>query len=633
MQLYKGYAPTHEKKCLIKFKGVDSSDLYTLEEVQNFPEYAGILGPETILVDVDDYDQSEILMDIVKALKLKCRVYITKRGKHFMFKNPPDLIKSARTGATLAIGLKADIKLGSRNSYQVLKYAGEDRPIYYDVPEDEIQELPKWLTPVKTDIEFTALDDGDGRNQSLFNYILTLQDYDFTTDEARDCIRLINRYVLKSPLPEKELETILRDDAFKKQSFFKGRTFQHDRFAEYLRRDSHVVKINGRLHIYQDGIYTPFQDAIEKAMIKEIPALKDSQRKETLKQLNLICDSRKPAPPEIIAFSNGLYDLRNDTFSDFTPDIVITNKIPWPYNPGAYSELLDHTLDRIACGKPEIRALLEEMIGSTFYRSNTVAGGGSFILTGEGANGKSTLLDALKSLLGDANIASLDLKELGDRFKTAELFGKLANIGDDIGSDYIANVATFKKLVTGQRVSAEKKGQDPFEFDNFAKLLFSANAIPRLGRSKEGPSIIRRLVIVPFDGKFTADDPDFNPNIRYDLQDQSVMEAMIVLGLKALKRLLKNRAFTKSPDVERAIDTYRVESNPLLVFLDETEAKGVIGRAVNDVYREYKEFCYSNQFEPLNKIEFSRQLNRTLNTKTIQKRKGKEKMQVFVLKE
>ena len=114
------------------------------------------------------------------------------------------------------------------------------------------------------------------------------------------------------------------------QSFFKGRTFQHDRFAEYLRRDSHVVKINGRLHIYQDGIYTPFQDAIEKAMIKEIPALKDSQRKETLKQLNLICDSRKPAPPEIIAFSNGLYDLRNDTFSDFTPDVVITNKIiPW----------------------------------------------------------------------------------------------------------------------------------------------------------------------------------------------------------------------------------------------------------------------------------------------------------------
>lgn len=121
--------------------------------------------------------------------------------------------------------------------------------------------------------------------------------------------------------------------------------------------------------------------------------------------------------------------------------MVITNKIPWPYNPAAYNELLDHTLDKIACNRPEIRALLEEMIGSTFYRSNTVAGGRSFILTGEGANGKSTILVALKTLLGVQNIASLDLKELGDRFKTAELFGKLANIGDDIGSDYMPPMA------------------------------------------------------------------------------------------------------------------------------------------------------------------------------------------------
>ena len=189
--------------------------------------------------------------------------------------------------------------------------------------------------------------------------------------------------------------------------------------------------MRGVFHIYQDGIYTPSWEAIERAMITLIPALKDAQRKETLKQLNLICDSKKPDPPELIAFSNGLFNIRDDSFADFTPEIVITNKIPWPYNPAAYSELLDHTLDKIACGKREIRELLEEMIGSCFYRSNTIGGSGSFILTGEGANGKSTLLDALKYLMGDQNIASLDLKELGDRFKTAELFGKLVNIGDD----------------------------------------------------------------------------------------------------------------------------------------------------------------------------------------------------------
>ena len=47
----------------------------------------------------------------------------------------------------------------------------------------------------------------------------------------------------------------------------------------------------------------------------------------------------------------------------------------------------------------------------------------------DGSNGKSTFLAVIQSLLGEENIASLDLKELGDRFKTAEMVGKLANIG------------------------------------------------------------------------------------------------------------------------------------------------------------------------------------------------------------
>ena len=529
MQLYKGYVPTKDKKCLMPFKNATADELLSFEQVKNLPEYAGILSDETILVDVDDMEQSVILLNIVENLNLKCRVYTTSRGKHFLFKNTPDLVKSNRTKATLAVGLEADLKIGSRNSYEVLKYMNEDRPILYDVPEDEIQELPKWLIPVKTDIDFKSLGEGDGRNQTLFNYILTLQSDDFTKEEARECIRLINRYVLKKPLSDKELDVILRDEAFQKQSFFKGRSFQHDRFAEYLKRDSHIAKINGRLHIYQDGIYTPSAEAIEKAMVTLIPFLKDAQRKETLKQLNLICDTRQPASPELIAFSNGLYNIRDGSFKEFTPDVVITNKIPWPYNPAAHDDLLDHTLNRLACDDPEVRALLEEMVGYCLYRRNEL--GKAFILIGDKSNGKSTFLHVVKNLLGDQNIASLDLKELGDRFKTAELFGKLANIGDDIGDEFIANASVFRKLVTGERVNVERKGQDPFEFNNYSKFLFSANVIPRM-KDKTG-AVQRRLVIVPFDAKFTPNDADFRPFIKDELCEQSSMEYLIQLGPEA----------------------------------------------------------------------------------------------------
>ena len=216
----------------------------------------------------------------------------------------------------------------------------------------------------------------------------------------------------------------------------------------------------------------------------------------------------------LIAFKNGIYNILMILSHHSTPEIVITNKIPHDYNPAAKSDLVDTILNNVSCGDERIRALLEETVGSCLYRSNTLAGGKAFILTGIGANGKSTFLDMLKSMLGEENYSSLDLKELSEKFQNAELFGKLANIGDDIDSEYIPNVAVFRKLVTGERIQVQKKGQDPLEFNNYAKMLFSANNIPRLGGAKESYSIMRRLVIIPFNAKFTSDVEGYDPNIR-----------------------------------------------------------------------------------------------------------------------
>ena len=597
--------PTKDKQCLEKFKG--RKRLNTLEDVQDLDEYAAILGEETILIDVDDGETSDLLFKIVQDLALKCRVYATTRGKHFYFKNPEGYVEKSWTKQTLALGIETDAKVGRNNSYAIMRFKGVDRPMLQDCPEDEIQELPKWLTPVKTNMKFLDMEAGDGRNQSLFNYILTLQSEDFTKEEARETIRLINRYVLSDPLSERELETILRDDAFKKPVFFKGSTFLFDKFATYLKNNNHIVKINGQLHIYKDGIYVPGHAEIESQMIKHIPHLKRANRSEVLAYLEIMIDGEaKTTNPNVIAFTNGLYNIKDGSFRDFTPDVVITNKIPWPYNPAAYSELLDHTLDRLACNDPEVRALLEEMVGYCLYRRNEL--GKAFILIGDKSNGKSTFLHVVKNMLGDSNIASLDLKELGDRFKTAELFGKLANIGDDIGDEFIANASVFKKLVTGDRVNVERKGQDPFEFNNYAKFLFSANNIPRM-KDKTG-AVQRRLVIVPFDAKFTPNDPDFRPFIKDELCEQDSMEYLIVLGLKALKSVLGKAQFTTSKRVQGQLDEYEQNNNPIIGFIQEVGLDGIVNEPTKTVYRKYKEYCIANNFQALSNIEFSRQITK-----------------------
>ena len=442
---FKGFVETKNKKCVEKFK--NRTDFKTFEQVQSLPEYAGILAADTILVDIDDSETSEILFKVVQEYALTCRVYRTSRGKHFLFKNSG--VPTNKTGCKLAIGLTADIKIGTRNSYEVLKYDGKEREILYDTAEnEEAQPLPRWLHPVKSNMEFLNMDAGDGRNQSLFNYILTLQSNDFSVEEARETIRIINKFVLKVPLAEDEIETILRDDAFKKPIFYMGSTFLFDKFATYIKNNNHIIKINNQLCVYKNGIYITGRQNIEATMIQHIPGLNRAKRTEVLEYLNIsITENTVTNDADWIAFENGIYNIKEDVFTEFTPEIIITNKIRWNYNPQAKSELMDDVLNRVSCNDPQVRALLEEMIGYCFYRKNELRK--AFILTGDGSNGKSTLLAVVQSLLGDENISSLDLKELGDRFKTAEMVGKLANIGDDIGDEFIANPAIFKKLVTG----------------------------------------------------------------------------------------------------------------------------------------------------------------------------------------
>ena len=56
------------------FKDKDASELLTLTEVKRYSEYAGILNDDTVLIDLDDGKQADILYNIVKALDIKCKI-------------------------------------------------------------------------------------------------------------------------------------------------------------------------------------------------------------------------------------------------------------------------------------------------------------------------------------------------------------------------------------------------------------------------------------------------------------------------------------------------------------------------------------------------------------------------------
>lgn len=620
--LYKGFIPTSGKKATMTFKDKSSSDLLTLEQAQRFPEYAGILADDTVLVDIDDGEQSKILLKIVESLQLKCKVYATTRGMHFLFKIPNPMPN--RTHCKLGIALTADIKGCGKASYQVLKFDDKEREVLYDT--GDYQLLPKWLYPIKSNMDLLGMCNGDGRNNALFSYILPLQQNEFSVEQCRECIGIINDFVLKEALSEDELKVILRDGAFNKPIFFNSKgSFLFDKFARYLLQSSSIVKMNGKLYIYRDGIYESGDEYIEAAMIEHIPNLSQSRRREVLAYLNLLVTKESSiADANYIAFKNGVLDIVHDTFTDFSPEYIITNKIPHNYNPNAKSELLDRVMLKLACGDQNVLRLLFQSVGYCFYRRNELRK--SFFLLGEKRNGKSTFLDMVTTLLGEDNTSNLDLCEIGHQFRTAELTGKLANIGDDINDEWVSNTATFKKVVSGDVITVEKKGKDPFKLRSFAKFFFSANSLPRLGRGKDSSAVLDRLVIIPFDAKFTKDDDDYDPFIKYKLREEPVIEALIAKAVPALREVLAEQEFAVCDKVNENLEEFEKSNNPILEFFDELDEADYQNEPIKNVYRKYNTFCLANNLQPISAIEFQKQMkkhfdlvikNATLNGKKV----------------
>lgn len=615
--MWKGYIPTGGKDGKTPAEEYKNrTEFYSLKDVETLQSYGGVLQDDLIQIDLDDGSQADALYEIIKDMNVNTSVLQTSRGKHFYFTNTN--IDKRKQGYYTALGLKIDVGLGAQNAVVPLKIKGKKRKFLQTTDTPDI--LPIWLRPLtKREINFSSMSEGDGRNQSLFNYILILQSNGFTKEEIRETIRIINKYILQEPLDEREIETILRDEAFMKESFYIKSKLQYEKLATYLRDNEKIIKINDELHMYKDGYYSSDMKEIEKVMLKYINNSTNSVRTEVIRYLELICQNGKMSNPKYIALSNGIFDLESKKLLEFSSTYIIKNKIPWSYNPNAYNETMDKTLDKICCNDKNLRLLTEEMIGYTLFRRNEL--GKAFILTGQGANGKSTLLEVLNDLLGEENISSVSLEELNHRFKTFQLEGKLANIGDDISNKYIEDNSTFKKLVTGEKVNVERKGRDPFDFKNYSKLIFSANELPRINDLSGG--LKRRLIFIPFNATFSKRDKDYDPFILDKLTSPEAMEYLLKLALQGLNRTLNNHSFTYAKVCDDVWEEYEAINNPVVAFLEDNEIEN---EPVNEVYLRYSAWCSENGLKAVSKPVFGREVGKQgYNSDTVIRVNGKQK--------
>lgn len=615
MELFKGY---------IKSKGKIPLDSVKTGELLKTPpenhDYVGVMYEDIIQIDFDDEGSSRIALDIVNEYKLRCDILKTTRGVHLYFKN--DIVKNQAVGIFNAIGLQCDIGLGSKNRVVPLRITKDVEDVRIVDGEEvitkskkvvqrewlqtypDIEMLPCFLRPISSrDYE---LKKSTSRNQTLFNYILTLQSHAFTREEIRKTIKIINKYILYEPLPDREVDVITRDEAFSEELFFDEGKFLHDRFGNYMLSNSNILKIDEQPHIYTtDNLYSNDPSEFEKQMVAKIPSLKDAQRKEVYKYIALKCTKKGEfASPRYIGLKNGILDIQSMSELPYTPAMVINNRIDWEYDKDAYSEVLDKTLDKVCCNDPQIRALFEEMVGYSLYRKNVMQV--CFILTGEGKNGKSTILNVIKKFLGKKNYTSLDLRELEDTFKPSELYNKLANIGDDISAKYLDNSSVFKKVVTGESFIVQRKYGQPFELESYATQIFCANELPQVQDKSDG--FDRRIVIMPFNATFSPTDADYDPFIEEKLTSDESMQYLLRIALDGLTRVLTRKAFTQSAKGEAEKQDYRKLNNNVLEWFENEPS--IENEAVTDVYMAYQVWCNQNGCMPVKKMNMSKEITR-----------------------
>ena len=660
-EFFKAYIPINEKKRpLMKFKGVPFSELLTLEEAKEHKGYAGILNENTVLIDVDDGKHAEKMLQIVKDLKLKTRVYKTTRGMHFLFLNNGTFSKdkepnqrASSSHLKTVCGLHIDYKTGISNCLENLKIGGELRPVIYDIEDgEEYETVPKFILPcfkvptikdengktvedrTRDNFQLFGMKDGDGRNEALRdwkNYLYS-SFWEMSPKEIKDIFKNItNKYVFSDPLPEEEIETICRPEAFikfgseksKKSKKSKKKKYSgeftdddgkpsHNKIGDSLIEKYHVKNIGGILYTYDGVCYkaeTNIRHVLEQEMISLIPNATTKFRNETISYMKL----KVPSVPEetntkYVGFKNGLFNVETGELERNNPYVFVKNIVPHNYNPEVYSPRMDKFLNDCCSGDTAKRSTLEECTGYSF--TSSTACNKMFILYGETRNGKSTYLNVFEIALGRENYSTSELAHFGLRFGTSVLLDKVVNVGDDIKDSTLSSetISIIKKITAGNSLDSEFKGKDKFTLKPYAKLWYACNTLPKF-RDETG-ALLNRLILIPFTNFFKESDSVAEIEKSFTEED---IEYFIKVSIDGLKRVVMRGWKIKTCSAcDRLLEELVTHTDSIELFLTDVKDTDLIGKITGDVYREYVEFC-GTAYEHATQNAFTREVKRRFN--------------------
>lgn len=323
------------------------------------------------------------------------------------------------------------------------------------------------------------------------------------------------------------------------------------------------------------------------------PNLKKQEIQEIMDLLRtMLLAKPECSNPYLVPVNNGIWDMESRKLYPFTPDIVFTSKIGTDLNFTAVNPVFNIAQDGSkwdvnewlhTMGDDEFVFSLWEVIQAACLR---LAPRNKMVLffSTVGNNGKGTLCQLIRNLIGEDVTVNIPLEDFSKRFGLSKLPNASAIITDEnnVGS-FGKGWANLKAVITSDPVTIEQKYQNSYDYSFHGLVLQCINDYIK-GNDKTG-SFQRRLHIIQFNHSFTGAEKKY---IKEDLiYRKEVLEYILKVVLVDMPY---RDSFTETSQTKAALHGYLLNSNSVDSFLEEVLSQCVwnLLPATDLLYEAYK---------------------------------------------
>lgn len=309
--------------------------------------------------------------------------------------------------------------------------------------------------------------------------------------------------------------------------------------------------------------------------------------------------------PFLLNCNNGTLDLRSGALLPHNSGQLITKLAPVDYDPNAKAPRFEQFLKEIFGGSSALIEFVQRALGSCL--TGSVADQKLFIPFGQGANGKSTLMNAVREILGSyAHETAPTLLTKGQQSGPNEATYKLKGIRfattvESDEGDHL-NETLVKQLTGGDPITTRPLWGHLITFEPTHKLWLVTNHRPRIKSQTE--AIWRRIRIIPFDVQIPGELRDRHLAEKLRAEYPGILAWLVSGCLK-----WQQSGLTEPSEVMQATCEYREEEDKLARFIDECcYCDPAVSVQLKDLHACYQLWCRANHESELPKNTFTTRL-------------------------